>query len=616
MASAGGRAPRLATRARLDALARCGVAAEPDPELEYLAGRVRADLAVPIGLVSVLAEDREVFPGLAGLPQPWASERSAPLDRSICRHVVSSGRPLVIADARADERLADAAADLGVAGYLGTPLLDSDGGVLGVLCAMDTAPRAWSDREVAALEQLAKACSGELRLRLADFDARQERARAERLQTRLRAASDRSELLLAASQTLTAARTVTDVRDQIADLFGRALDASHAELIISEDRGREGEAEDQRGSDPAGMAGTVENAGQWAGFDETGPGSGAEAVRERRLVHYADRQAIEAALGPGARALYEEAGEHAVVSAPVHGTVEIVGVLQVRWAEPHEADPAELAAIVTIAGYVAQALERVRFLQHRISVASELQAAMLTELPTVPGLRMAARYQPAAAFEQVGGDWYDCVTLPGEPGTVVISVGDVTGHDIRAATKMGQLRSMLRQACWHHRGGPPSEVITAVDLAGADFEVRASGTAVLAYLTPDVGGSRWAMRWTNAGHPPPILVRADGGGRLLEDHDGPVGWPDVFTMPRTDAEVTLEPGDTLLLYTDGLIERRDSDIDRAIATVRARAVELRAAPPAAIVDALLDDFAAEQSALAGDDDIAVFAIQIPGRTPA
>lgn len=571
------------------ALAEAGLTNAPDPELDYLADRVGAELGVRIAVVSLRQGDRRILPGQTGLPEPWASSRES-----------GSG---------------DLATEIGMAGRVSEALTDADGGVLGELWAMDAAPRTWNERELATLRQLAKACSAELRLRLAGADARRERARLEELQERLHAAVERSRLLLAASRTLTDARTVTDVRDQIAELFVRALDASHAELIITQDRGRQGETEDQRGSDPAASAETIEHVGQWSGFDPSGPGSAAQAVREKRLVHYADRQAIEAALGVRARAMYEQTGVHAVVSAPIHGPLEIVGVLQVGWDEPHEADPFELAAIVTIAGYVAQALERVRFLQQRISVAAQLQSAMLTELPAaVPGLRMSARYQPAAAFEQVGGDWYDCVTLPGGPGepdTVAISVGDVTGHDIQAATIMGQLRAMMRQACWHHRHGRPSEAVTAVDRANADFELGASGTAVLAYLAPCPGDpARWAMRWTNAGHPPPVLMRADGTTRLLEDHGVLLGWPDMFTTPRTDAEVTLAAGDTLLLYTDGLIEGRGTDIDTELESLRTRLTTLRNSSPATIVQTLLDDLTAVAAAPVADD-VVVFALQVP-----
>ncbi|MFE9896608.1 GAF domain-containing protein [Streptomyces sp. NPDC005529] len=123
---------------------------------------------VPVALVSLLERDRQVFPGMVGLQVPWGAARQTPLSYSLCRHVVSAGEPLVLTDARLDARGRDslATSDLGVVGYAGMPLLDSDGLPLGSLCASDTRPRQWTDAELSVLEDLAAACSAELQLRI------------------------------------------------------------------------------------------------------------------------------------------------------------------------------------------------------------------------------------------------------------------------------------------------------------------------------------------------------------------------------------------------------------------------------------------------------------------
>jgi serine phosphatase RsbU (regulator of sigma subunit) len=129
----------------------------------------------------------------------------------------------------------------------------------------------------------------------------------------------------------------------------------------------------------------------------------------------------------------------------------------------------ERAVLTTIAGYTAQAIERALHLDERIAVARQLQQAMLTDLPVVPGLQLAASYHPAAVGELVGGDWYDVYPQadrsdrPGEgrmetPASLAITVGDITGHDMRAASVMGQVRSMLRQADLHDNLGPTAAV--------------------------------------------------------------------------------------------------------------------------------------------------------------
>ena len=135
-----------------------------------VAGRLR----VPVALVSLVEADRQVFPGLVGLAEPWATRRQTPLSHSLCQHVVATGHPLVLADARSDERTCTSLAigDLGVVAYAGMPLTDSDGHVLGSLCAIDTEPREWSDQELADLADLTEACGTELRLRIATYVAR------------------------------------------------------------------------------------------------------------------------------------------------------------------------------------------------------------------------------------------------------------------------------------------------------------------------------------------------------------------------------------------------------------------------------------------------------------
>ena len=168
-----------------------------------------------------------------------------------------------------------------------------------------------------------------------------------------------------------------------------------------------------------------------------------------------------------------------------------------------------MLTLTTLAGYTAQALDRARRLHHRDSVAHQLQQAMLTTLPDVSGLTMSARYQPADSREDVGGDWYDAVPVP-DPGRpdgrlIAVSVGDVIGHALDAATVMGQVRSMLRQAAWDHPGEPPRTRCGAFELA-ADGH-RAAGDGDRPARAPACGADgQWAVTWTNAGHPPPILV--------------------------------------------------------------------------------------------------------------
>jgi hypothetical protein len=332
-------------------------------------------------------------------------------------------------------------------------------------------------------------------------------------------------------------------------------------------------------------------------------------VRLRRVVAYEDRPSFDADHPGPARALLRDLGLHAVVAVPLMHESEPLGALALGWDTPRRFAPPDLLTITTVAGYAAQALARARRLQQRDSAAHQLQQAMLTTLPVVSGLVMKARYRPADTREYVGGDWYDAVPVPDpdRPGVplLAVSVGDVIGHALEAATVMGQVRSMLRQAAWDHPGDPPSRTLAAFEDAAEGIGLQAMGTALLAHLRR--GADRqWSMTWTNAGHPPPILIGPDGGTTLLDVHDILFGFPGLSAAPRRDHHCDLAAGSTLFLYTDGLVERRGSDLDEGTDRLR----ELLAAhcelSPADLVDLAVDTLARDS-----DDDVIAFAVHLP-----
>ncbi|MGA9746365.1 MAG: GAF domain-containing protein, partial [Nocardioides sp.] len=145
-----------------------------DLSFDRYARMVRRTLGVPVALVSVVEEHRQVFPGAEGLPDPYQESRETPLSHSFCQYVVEDDRPLVITDARVDARLHDnlAIPDLGVIAYAGWPLVDPDGRTIGSLCAIDSEPHPWTKSELDALADLAAACSAELAQRVLGQRAR------------------------------------------------------------------------------------------------------------------------------------------------------------------------------------------------------------------------------------------------------------------------------------------------------------------------------------------------------------------------------------------------------------------------------------------------------------
>jgi PAS domain S-box-containing protein len=215
--------------------------------------------------------------------------------------------------------------------------------------------------------------------------------------------------------------------------------------------------------------------------------------------------------------------------------------------------PEDMTLLTVLAGRLGQGLQRVHQVDQQRETALALQHSILGPANLPAGF--AVRYQPASHPLQVGGDWYDVIAL--DDGRIALVVGDCVGHDLTAATVMGQLRSACR-ALLLERSSP------AAALAGLDrFATRLPGaqstTAFCAVLNPDTG----ELVYSSAGHPPPILVSADGGTTLLEGgHSLALGIrPD---RERPQEVVTIPPQGTLLLYTDGLVERRRRSLDDGI----------------------------------------------------
>ncbi|WP_103347641.1 PP2C family protein-serine/threonine phosphatase [Amycolatopsis sp. CA-128772] len=278
------------------------------------------------------------------------------------------------------------------------------------------------------------------------------------------------------------------------------------------------------------------------------------------------------------------------------------------WDIRHEMVVVERAGVTAPAGYTARAVERALFVDDRVVVARLLQEAMLTELPEVEGLELAALYRPAATGDLVGGDWYDAYPLPAAgPGaaTLAVSIGDITGHDTEAATLMGQLRSLLRQADLDHPGAGPADIVTALEHANRTLEIGAGGTLVHGDLRPLPDGA-WEPAWTTAGHPRPLVRAADRSVRELSEADlllfpdGPVA--------RATHRMVLPRGSVLLLYTDGLVERPGADVDAEVAGAGALLATHGDRPLPDLLAELTDRLAGPEPG----DDVALLAVRIPG----
>ena len=247
-----------------------------------------------------------------------------------------------------------------------------------------------------------------------------------------------------------------------------------------------------------------------------------------------------------------------VAAAPGYAGVALhhprgVVVLWVQLSESRELTAEDQTLLTVLAGRLGQGLQRVHQLDQQRETALALQHALLgpAELPN----GIAVRYQPASRPLQVGGDWYDVVDL--DDGRVGLIVGDCVGHGLSAATVMGQLRSACRALLLENAS--PSAALGGLDRFAARLPGAACTTAFCAVLTPGTG----ELVYSSAGHPPPIVVRSDRSVTLLEDaRTIPLGIRQEWTRP--EAVHVLPARSTLLLYTDGLVERRSDPLDHGI----------------------------------------------------
>jgi len=201
------------------------------------------------------------------------------------------------------------------------------------------------------------------------------------------------------------------------------------------------------------------------------------------------------------------------------------------------------------------ALENARRFEHNRDIAETLQRALLTDLPSTPGLTLAARYLPATRGLNIGGDWYDAFRQP--DGSLITVVGDVTGHGLHAAVMMSQLRTALR--AYAVDGSSPGQLLTRLHEFLHRLRMDLYATAVIARFHPHDD----TLTWAAAGHPPPVLRAPDGEVLTLDAKPGAMlGIP--LQQRIADHTAPLPPGSTLALYTDGLVERRAQGIDPGI----------------------------------------------------
>ncbi len=329
------------------------------------------------------------------------------------------------------------------------------------------------------------------------------------------------------------------------------------------------------------------------------PGEGfvGRVAAERRpvvLEHVRESDVIPPLRGSGMQSL---------IGVPLMVEGRVTGVMPLGSYTRRAFTPEEVRVTQLAADRMAVAIEHARLYEREHTIAETLQRSLLPNIvPSVPGLTVAARYLPASAESQVGGDWYDVLELP--TGGLALSIGDVSGHGIQAAALMGQLRNALRLAAL--RGEDAGSAMASVDRLLQSQRPREDSiaTAVFARLN----GDGHTLELASAGHPPPLIVRPDGSvGYIDPPRSVPLGVP--ATTERLTGSCEVAPGSLVVLYTDGLVERRGVPISEGLERL-ASAAATASHDPEAACDHLV------RAMLGGEgpaDDVALLAVAVAGR---
>ena len=303
---------------------------------------------------------------------------------------------------------------------------------------------------------------------------------------------------------------------------------------------------------------------------------------------------LDELIDPGLR----EIGASSLICVPLLADGQVTGVFEVGAAPPRRFSQEELRLLELAADRVALAISHAQVFEREHRIAETLQRSLLPErLPPIPGIGVAARYLPAATEAEVGGDWYDVIPIPG--GRVGLVMGDVAGKGLMAASMVGRLRSALR--AYALEGHDPATVVEQLNRL-VFTEVDESQMATLLYLVFDP--AEGTVRWVNAGHLAPLLVVGEGLAHYLEGgRSVPLG---VMPFPSFDeVSIGLEEGGTVLLFTDGLIERPGAHIDDGLALL-ANAVRNGPADPEELCDHVLRELVPRGGAT---DDVALLALR-------
>ena len=469
-----------------------------------LAGQL---LQVPVVLVSLVTDERQFFKSSLGPPGALPENRETPLSHSLCRYVVETAEPFIVSDTLADLNLRDkpAITDLGVRAYAGIPLMTADGHTLGSFCAIDMQPHHWTDAEITVLQTLAEAVQTEIELRTALNRSQRQAREADK------ARRETAALLESTAEGIYGIDRdghCTFINSSAAQMLGYPIDAvlgrnMHTLIHHRYPDGREYPQEECATFQAivSGRGGRVESEVFWRRDGTSFP------------VSYFSSPLLENGATAGAVVAFSDITERKETEA-----------------------------------LVLAAWERDRH------VAESLQRAILPDLSenAFPGLAVATRYLAARQEARVGGDFFDAFAV--DNNCIAFAVGDASGKGLAAAVRTAEAKFALR-AFLREDPAPGLALARLNNLlcASQRLEARDDDTFIVLTLAM-VNAATGSVVFATAGAEPPLILRRDGSRDEVETRGVPLGF--VTPQEYLEMEYFFEPGETLLLATDGITEAR------------------------------------------------------------
>ncbi|SOE00225.1 SpoIIE family protein phosphatase [Blastococcus haudaquaticus] len=485
---------------------------------------------------------------------------------------------------------------LGIHALASLPLV-VEGQVLGSFVATWTTDHHFSDEDVELLDGL----TAQIALSVSRLQADTQRAAAV---AAMADANRQVQLLADAGRVLSGTLDIDQQIEQLAELVVPTL-SDWCWIMVTDEQGRLNGIASGHG-DPARREELAAFIRRMVGVMTEDAGARIVASTGRPMVMPTiDPAHVERAL-PDAdvRAALDRLGAASGAIVPLAARGQSLGALGLfSGPERSPLTAAEVDTAIEIGRRAGLSLQHARLFGQQRALADALQRSMLTEPPLMDGCEVVVRYVPAAEGAEIGGDWYDAFF--DRSGLPVLAIGDVVGHDTRAAAAMGQVRGLLRGISFSS-GGTPAEVLRRVDKAVEGLALDTMATALVARLERDDDGGGTILRWSNAGHPSAVLIDAAGEITVLEPKPADLLLGVSPEAAREDHIELLERGATVLLYTDGLVERRDRDIDAGTDALVEALRESAHLPLEQLCDRVLDRLVRPDA----EDDVAVLALRL------